>query len=84
MCNSGGASQRNCAAHDAPPARTPPPQLCEHYGLEFVGNAAFDEFYQMQTEAREGKKMKKSAGTTLLKERLLREATVLDTNILKV
>jgi len=59
-------------------------KVSEALGLEFVGNAAFDEFYEMQVQERHGTRRKKTAGQTLLKERLLREATVLDADILKV
>lgn len=61
-----------------------PNQVCETLGLEFVGNSAFDEFYEMQNSEKGKRRNKKTAGTTLLTERLLRDATVLDADILKV
>lgn len=49
-----------------------------------MGNSAFDEFYEMQNADKGKQRNKKTAGTTLLTQRLLRDATVLDADILKV
>ena len=52
--------------------------------MRFVGTDGFDEFYQLQQLKKGGRLRKKSAGAALLKEKLLREATVLDASVLKV
>jgi len=49
-----------------------------------VGSDAFDDFYKLQTLKKTGKLAKKTGGSMLLKEKILREATVLDASILKV
>ena len=60
-------------------------QVCGQLGLKFVGSAdGFEDFYELQTMKGEGKLRKKTAGGLLLKEKVLREATVLDADILKV
>ena len=52
--------------------------------LKFVGSDSFDDFYALQDELKNGKKRKMTAGGLLLKQKILREATVLDLDILKV
>jgi xanthine phosphoribosyltransferase len=52
--------------------------------LKFVGSDAFDDFYAMQEELKNGQQRKKQAGALLLRQKILREATVLDLDILKV
>eukprot|EP00966_Prymnesium_polylepis_P278011 6423789-Prymnesium_polylepis.1 len=52
--------------------------------LRFVGTDGFDDFYKLQSLKAGGRLRKKAAGALLLKEKLLREATVLDASILKV
>ena len=52
--------------------------------LKFVGTEGFDDFYSLQEQKREGKLRKATAGATLLREKVLREAEVLDADILKV
>ena len=52
--------------------------------LKFVGTEGFDDFYSLQDRKREGKLRKATAGAQLLKEKILREAVVLDGGILKV
>jgi len=59
-------------------------QVAEGLGLKFVGSDAFDDFYKLQTLKKTGKLAKKTGGSMLLKEKILREATVLDASILKV
>ena len=56
----------------------------EELGLKFVGTDAFEEFYKLQTLKKGGKLVRKSGGSLLLKEKIMREATVLDASILKV
>lgn len=58
--------------------------VAERLGLKFVGTDAFEEFYQLQTLKKSGKLARKSGGSLLLKEKIMREATVLDASILKV
>eukprot|EP00316_Scyphosphaera_apsteinii_P011386 CAMPEP_0119299936 /NCGR_PEP_ID=MMETSP1333-20130426/1930_1 /TAXON_ID=418940 /ORGANISM="Scyphosphaera apsteinii, Strain RCC1455" /LENGTH=708 /DNA_ID=CAMNT_0007301545 /DNA_START=102 /DNA_END=2229 /DNA_ORIENTATION=+ len=52
--------------------------------LPFVGNAAFDEYYELSQQQKKGLLRKKTAGALLLKEKIMREATVLAPDILKV
>lgn len=60
-------------------------QVSEGLGLPFVGTmGAFDDFYDQQLLKGSGKLRKKTAGGALLKQKLLREATLLDTDIIKV
>lgn len=58
--------------------------VAEGLGLKFVGSDAFDDFYKLQTLKKTGRLAKKTGGSLLLKEKILREATVLDASILKV
>ena len=58
-------------------------QTAEKPSLRFVGTDGFDEFYKLQQLKKGGRLRKKAAGALLLKEKLLREATVLDASILK-
>jgi len=59
--------------------------VCEGKDLKFVGTDAFEDFYKLQ-QLKQGGKLakKKGGGSLLLKEKILREATVLDASILKV
>ena len=50
----------------------------EELQLKFVGTDAFEEFYKLQTLKKGGKLVRKSGGSLLLKEKIMREATVLD------
>ena len=59
-------------------------QVAEKLGLKFVGTDGFDDFYQLQQLKKGGRLRRKTAGALLLKEKLLREATLLDASILKV
>jgi len=59
-------------------------KVAEGLELKFVGSDAFDDFYKLQTLKKTGKLAKKTGGSMLLKEKILREATVLDASILKV
>lgn len=59
-------------------------KTAEALGLGFVGADGFDEFYKLQQLKKVGRLRKKAAGAALLKEKILREATVLDAAILKV
>tara|TARA_B100000524_G_C23645015_1_gene368133 strand:+ start:1076 stop:1933 length:858 start_codon:yes stop_codon:yes gene_type:complete len=60
-------------------------KVSERLRLPFVGTmGAFEEFYEQQLLKSSGKLRKKTAGGALLKEKLLREATLLDAEILKV
>ena len=52
--------------------------------LKFVGTDAFEDFYKLQQLKKGGKLQRKTGGSRLLKEKILREAQVLDSNILKV
>ena len=59
-------------------------QISEGWELPFVGSAAFEEFYDLQQQKTSGRMRRKTAGTLLLKEKLLREATLLERDILRV
>jgi len=59
-------------------------QISEEWELPFVGSAGFEEFYDLQQQRTAGKMRRKTAGTLLLREKLLREATLLEGDILKV
>ncbi len=59
-------------------------KVAEGLGLKFVGSDAFEDFYKLQTLKKTGRLAKKTGGSMLLKEKILREATVLDASILKV
>ena len=52
--------------------------------LRFVGTDAFDDFYELQGLKTSGKTKRNTGGSLLLKEKILREAEVLDASILKV
>ena len=56
----------------------------EKLGLKFVGTDAFEDFYKLQTFKKDGALAFNTGGSTLLKEKIMREATVLDASILKV
>jgi len=59
-------------------------KVAEAKGLKFVGTDAFDDFYKLQQLKKGGKLRRKTGGSLLLKEKIMREATVLDASILKV
>jgi hypothetical protein len=51
-------------------------QVAEAKGLKFVGTDAFDDFYKLQQLKKGGKLRRKTGGSLLLKEKIMREATV--------
>jgi len=52
--------------------------------LKFVGTDAFEDFYELQQLKTGGKVQRNTGGSSLLKEKIMREAEVLDASILKV
>lgn len=59
-------------------------QVSQSLDLKFVGSDSFEDFYAMQDELKSGQQRKRAAGALLLRQKLLRETTVLDLDILKV
>ena len=60
-------------------------RVAEAKDLKFVGTDAFEDFYQLQQLKRGRLLQRKSGGgSLLLKEKIMREAEVLDASILKV
>ena len=59
-------------------------KVAEEKGLKFVGTDAFDDFYELQQLKKGGKLQRNTGGSSLLKQRIMREAEVLDASILKV
>ena len=51
-------------------------QVSEAKDLKFVGTDAFEDFYQLQQLKKGGKLQRKTGGSLLLKEKIMREAEV--------
>lgn len=51
-------------------------QVAEAKGLKFVGTDAFEDFYKLQQLKQGGKMQRKTGGSLLLKEKIMREAEV--------
>ena len=59
-------------------------KISSELNLPFVGTSDFEEFYELQQLKKQGKLLRKTGGSRLLRQKLIQEATLLDADIIKV